>query len=69
MDRPGDLPPQSHTESLSNVNLCSVFYLKAYLRHTKPVRKKPDGLHVTSLFFLVTIGNTGQSLLKPCLLG
>ena len=26
------------------------FYLKAYLKHTEPFRKKPGRLHVTSLF-------------------
>ena len=31
-DRLGHLPPQIHIESHSNVNLCPVFYLKAYLR-------------------------------------
>ena len=36
-------PPQIHIESLSNVNLCPVFYLKAYLRCTESFRKKPDG--------------------------
>ena len=30
-DRPGHLPPQIRIESHSNVNLCPVFYLKAYL--------------------------------------
>ena len=34
---------QIHIESHSNVNLCPVFYLKAYLRHTESFRKKPDG--------------------------
>ena len=43
-------------ESHSNVNLCPVFYLKAYLRCTEPFRKKPDGSHVTSLF----LGNNRQ---------
>ena len=62
------LPPQTHIESHFNVNLCPVFYLKAYLRWTEPIRVKPDGLHVTYLF-LVTIGSTGQSVLKPFLLG
>ena len=42
-DHPGHLPPQIHIESHSNVNLCSVFYLKAYLRHTESFRKKSDG--------------------------
>ena len=44
-------PPQICIESHSNVNLCLVFYLKAYLRHTESFRKKPDGSRVTSLFF------------------
>ena len=51
-DHPGHLCPQIHIESHTNVNLCTVFYLKAYLRHTEPLRKKPDGSHVTS-FILV----------------
>ena len=42
-DCPGHLPPQIHIESHSNVNLCPVFYLKAYLRRTESFRKKPDG--------------------------
>ena len=46
----GHLPPQIHIESHSSVNLCPVFYLKAYLRQTQPFRMKPDGSHVTSLF-------------------
>ena len=49
-DCPGHLPPQIRIESHSNVNLCPVFYLKAYLRHTESFRKKPDGSQVTSLF-------------------
>ena len=52
----GHLPPQIHTESHSNVNLCPVFYLKAYLRHTESFRSKPDGSCVTSLF----LGNNRQ---------
>ena len=55
-DRPGHLPPQIRIESHSNVNLCPVFYLKAYLRHTESFRKKPDGSRVTSLF----LGNNRQ---------
>ena len=39
----GHLPPQICVESHSNVNLCPVFYLKAYLRHTESFRMKPDG--------------------------
>ena len=49
-DHLGHLYPQVHFESHSNVNLCPVFYLKAYLRHTESFRMKPDGSHVTSLF-------------------
>ena len=49
-DRLGHLPPQIHIESHSNVHLCPVFYLKAYLRHTESFRKKSDGSRVTSLF-------------------
>ena len=49
-DHPGHLPPQIHIESHISVNLCPVFYLKAYLRCTEPFSKKSDGLHVTSLF-------------------
>ena len=41
-DHLGHLPPQIHIEYHSNVNLCSDFYLKAYLRHTEPFRMKPD---------------------------
>ena len=67
-DHPGHLPPQIHIESHTNVNLCPVFNLKAYLRCTKPFRMKPDGSHVTSLFW-VTIDSTGLSVLKPFLLG
>ena len=52
----GHLPPQVHIESHSNVNLCPVFYLKAYLRCTESFRMKPDGSHVTSLF----LGNNRQ---------
>ena len=67
-DCPSHLPPQIHIESHSNVNLCPVFYLKAYLRCTESFRKKPDGSHATSLFW-VTIGSIGLSVLKPFLLG
>ena len=56
MDQLGHLPPQICTESHSNVNLCPVFYLKVYLRHMEPFRKKPDGSHVTPLF----LGNNRQ---------
>ena len=47
----GHLPPQILIESQSNVNLCPVFYLKAYLRCTESFRMQPDGSHVTSLFW------------------
>ena len=50
------LPPQIHIESHSNVNLCPVFYLKAYLKHTESFSTKLDGSHVTSLF----LGNNRQ---------
>ena len=52
----GNLPPQICIESHSSVNLCPVFYLKAYLRCTEPFRMKLDGSHVTSLF----LGNSRQ---------
>ena len=67
-DCPGHLPPQIHIESHSSVNLCPVFYLKAYLRHTESFRKKSDGSQVTSLFW-VTIGSISLSVLKPFILG
>ena len=38
-DQPGQLPPQIHIESHSNINLSPVFYLKAYLCHTKPLER------------------------------
>ena len=47
----GHLSPQIHIESHSNVYLCPIFYLKAYLRCTEPFRMKSDGSCVTSLFF------------------
>ena len=68
-DRPGHPSPQIRIESHSNINLCPVFYLKAYLRCTESFRKKPDGSQVTSLFFVVTIGSIGLAVLKPFLLG
>ena len=55
-DWPGHLPPQIHIESHSSVSLCPIFYLKAYFRHTELFRKKPDGLHLTSLLW----GNNWQ---------
>ena len=55
-DCPGHLPPQVCIESHSSVNLCPVFYLKAYLRCTESFRMKPDGCCVTSLFW----GNNRQ---------
>ena len=42
-DCPSDLPPEICIESHSSVNLCPVFYLKAYLRCTESFRKKSDG--------------------------
>ena len=55
-DHLGHLPPQVHIESHSNVNLCPVFYLKAYLRCHESFGMKPDGSCVTSLF----LGNNRQ---------
>ena len=55
-DHLGHLSPQICIESYSRVNLCPVFYLKAYLRHTESFRKKSDGSQVTSLF----LGNNRQ---------
>ena len=63
-DHRGHLPPQIPIESHTNVNLCPVFYLKAYLRCTEQFRKKPVGSCVTSLFWV-----TGLYVLKPFLLG
>ena len=49
-DQPGHLPPQIHIDLHSNVNLCSVFYLKAYICCIGPFRKKWDRSCVPSLF-------------------
>ena len=64
----GHFSPQIRIKSHTNVNLCPVFYLKAYLRCTESFRMKPDGSYVTSLFW-VTIGSISLSVLKPFLLG
>ena len=40
MDQLGQVLPQIHTESHCNVNLCPVFYLKAYLCHTEPFHEE-----------------------------
>ena len=50
MDQIGHHLPRIHTESHSNVNHCPVCYLKAYLFHTEPFRKKSDGSELSSLF-------------------
>ena len=55
-DHPGYLPPQISIESYTNVSLCPVFYLKAYLRCTEPLRMKQDGSCMTSPF----LGNNRQ---------
>ena len=55
-DHLGHLPPQICIESHSNVHLCPIFYMKAYFRCTESFRMKPDGSHVTSLFW----GNNRQ---------
>ena len=49
VDHLGHLPPQIRIESHSGVNLCPVFYLKAYLKCTESFRKKSDGSQVTYL--------------------
>ena len=67
-DHVGHLPPQICIESHSIVNLFPFLYLKAYFRHTESFRMKPNGSHVTSLFW-VTIGSIGLSVLTPFLLG
>ena len=54
-DHPGHLASQICIDSHSSVNLCPVFYLKAYLRCTEPFRMKPDGSCVTSF-----LGNSRQ---------
>ena len=38
---------------IPNVNLCPVFYLKAFWGHAEPFRKKPDGSCVTSLLLQI----------------
>ena len=47
-----------HIESYFYVNLCPMFYLKAYLCHTEPFRKKSDAFWVISLF----LGNNRQHM-------
>ena len=64
----GHLPPQICIEFHNSVNLCTVLYLKVYLRHTELFWKNPEGSHVTSLFW-VTIGSIGLSVLKSFLIG
>ena len=59
MDQLGNLLPQICMEPHSSVNLCPVFYLKAYLCHSEPFRNKSDGSQVPSLH-LETIGSTCQ---------
>ena len=49
-DHLGHFPPQIHIESHSNVNLCPVFYLKAYLRCTESFRMKTRWISCDSLF-------------------
>ena len=48
MDWPGHIPPHIHNESHSNINLCPLFCLKAYLCCTEPFRKKSYGSRVYS---------------------
>ena len=58
MDWPGNLLPHMHIESHSNVTLCPVFYLKAYLCCIEPFTKKLYRLCEISLF----LGNKRQHL-------
>ena len=46
----GHLPPQICIESHSHVNLCSLFFLKAFLCHTEPFRKELDESHMYFAF-------------------
>ena len=65
-DHPGHHPPQSYTESHSSVNLCPVFYLKAYMRLLNHLGWNQMRLTCDFLYLWVTIG---LSVLKPFLLG
>ena len=47
-DCPGDLPHQIHIQSHSNVNLCPVFYLKAYFRHTATPARHHFSTYITT---------------------
>ena len=67
-DHLGHLPHQICIESHPLLIFSLFFYSKAYLIFSEPFRTKPDRLCVTS-FFMVTIGSTGLSVLKPFLLG
>ena len=58
MDWLGYLPPQICVESDSSVNLCPIFYVKAYLQHTEPLRKKSNGSWVSSLL----LGNNRHNM-------
>ena len=51
MDRPGHLPPQIYIESHSDVELCPVIYVKAYLCGTGPFRKKSEGFSCVRFVF------------------
>ena len=62
-DCPGHLPPQIC------IDLCPVFYLKAYLRCTESFRKKSDGSRVTSLFLSNNRLHWPVCANKPFLLG
>ena len=55
---PGYRSSQTNVESHSNINLCLMFYLKAYLPHIASVRKTSNGSLVSSLF----IGNNRQHI-------
>ena len=51
MDQPGHLLTHMHIVSHSNINLCPVLYLKAYLYLIEPSMKRLGGSHVSSLYF------------------
>ena len=50
MDLPGHDQHQILIESYSNVSLCPVFHLKAYLCCTEPFTENLDGSYVSCLF-------------------
>ena len=55
IDLPDHLSLQIYIENHSNINLCHIFYLKADLYHTEPLRSQMDVLYP---LFWVTNGST-----------